>query len=189
MQRQQFAVVDAYPDREYYRYAFRGQWAPFLGQSVEARLQPVEHTEGETLRTNVSASVPEGVEAITIRLTNGTTNTSASNYTTVPVSESLDLGMETNRNRTRLVGTDESVSIPTPDSGTVTLIAFVDFGADRAVKYRVALPVNRTGTGVEALTPRLEVCWSERWCGGQAAYVPDAQRDDIRLNATVDARP
>jgi hypothetical protein len=188
MQRQQFAVIDAYPNRSYYRYAFRGQWAPFLGQSVDARLQRVEHVESRAVTTTVSASVPEGAEAVTIRLTNGTTNNSASNYTTVPVSESLALGLTTDANRTRLLGTDESVSVPTPDNGTVTLIAFVDFGADRAVKYRVALPVNRTATGVEALTPRLEVCWSERLCGGQAAYVPGTHRSDIELNATVEPR-
>lgn len=188
MERQQFAVVDSYPGRDYYRFVYRGRWAPFLGESVESRLQPVERTAGETVTTDVSATIPGGADSVTLRLLNGTTNTSASNYTTVPVSDSVDVEMETDSNRTYLVGPeiDGSVSVPTPERGTVTLVAFVDFGADRAVKYRVALPVNRTGTGsVEVLTPRLEVCWAERLCGGQAAYVPGTHRNDIELNATV----
>jgi hypothetical protein len=189
MQRQQFAVVDSYPDRTYYRYVYRGQWAPFLDQSVEPRLQPVRVADGESVTTTISATVPEAAESVTIRLTNGTSNTSANDYTTVGDSSALSMQLRTDANQTRLTGdgVDETISVPTPNRGTVTVIAFVDFGADRAVKYRFALPVNETATGVQALTPRLEVCWSERFCGGQAAYVPGTHRSGIELDATVEA--
>ena len=189
MQRQQFAVIDSYPDRQYYRYVFRGQWAPFLEQSVAARLQQVRVAEGPSVTTNVSATVPDRAQGVTIRLTNGTSNTSASNYTTVPRDEPLSLRMHTDSDRTRLAGDgiDELVTVPTPADGTVTLIAFVDYGADRAVKYRVAVPVTQTLDGVRALTPKLELCWSERRCGGQAAYIPETT--GIEINATVSGNP
>jgi len=189
MQRQQFAVVDSYPDRSYYRYVFRGQWAPFLEQSVESRIQPVSVADGETVTTAVSATVPESAESVSLRLTNGTGNTSVNNYTAVSDSESLSFQLQTGTDQTHLSGDslDGSVSVPTPERGTVTVEAFVDFGADRAVKYRIAVPVERTETGVRTLTPRLEVCWSERWCNGQAAYVPGTHRSGIGLNATVEA--
>jgi len=187
MQRQQFAVIDSYPDRSYYRYVYRGQWAPFLDQSVEPRLQRVRTTSGEAVTTDITATVPAAAKSVTIQITNGTANTSANEYTTVTDSSLVSLQLRTDANRSRLTGDgiEDSIGVPTPERGTVTVVAFVDYGADRAVKYRWALPVNETASGVRVLTPRTEVCWSERLCGGQAAYVPGAHRDGIALNATV----
>ena len=187
MQRQQFAVADSYPDRAYYRYVYRGQWAPFIDRSVEPHLQRVRVSSGETVTTDLSASVPAAAESVTVQIHNGTTNTSANEYTTATDTSPLSLRLRTDANRSRLSGDTlaESIAVPTPQRGTVTVVAFVDYGADRAVKYRWALPVNATDSGVQALTPRMEVCWSERLCGGQAAYVPGTHRDGIALNATV----
>ncbi|MDS0284225.1 ArnT family glycosyltransferase [Haloarcula onubensis] len=187
MQRDQFAVVDSYPDRTYYRYVYRGGWAPFLDQSVEPRLQRVRVASGETVRTDLTATVPAAAESVTVQIHNGTANTSANEYTTARDASLLSLRLETDANRSRLSGdtVETPVAVPTPERGTVTVVAFVDYGADRAVKYRWAVPVNETGSGVRAMTPRMEVCWSERYCGGQAAYVPGAHRDGIRLDATV----
>jgi len=187
MQRQQFAVVDSYPDRSFYRYVYRGQWAPFLDQPVEPRLQRVRVAGGETVTTDISATVPAAAESVTIQIHNGTANTSANEYTIATDASALSLALRTDATRSRLSGDsiEERLAVPTPEDGTVTVIAFVDYGADRAVKYRWVLPVTETDAGVRALTPRMEVCWSERLCGGQAAYVPGAHRDGIALNATV----
>jgi len=187
MQRQQFAVAASYPDRRYYRYVYRGQWAPFLDQSVEPRIQRVRVASGETVTTDISATVPAAAESVTVQLHNGTTNTSANEYTTLSDSPQFSLALRTDANQSRLSGasTEDRIAVPTPEDGAVTVVAFVDYGADRAVKYRWVLPVNETDTGVRILTPRMEVCWSERLCGGQAAYVPGAHRDGIALNATV----
>ena len=187
MQRQQFAVVDSYPDRSFYRYVYRGQWAPFLDQPVEPHLQRVRVAGGETVTTDISATVPAAAESVTIQIHNGTANTSANEYTIATDASALSLALRTDATRSRLSGDsiEERLAVPTPEDGTVTVIAFVDYGADRAVKYRWVLPVTETDAGVRALTPRMEVCWSERLCGGQAAYVPGAYRDGIALNATV----
>jgi len=187
MQRQQFAVVDSYPERTYYRYVYRGQWAPFLDQSVEPRLQRVRVASGETVTTDISATVPAAADSVTVRIDNGTANTSANEYTTVNDTTQLSLELRTNATRSRLSGDGigDPIAVPTPRRGTVTVVAFVDYGANRAVKYRWAVPVNETDTGVRTLTPRMEVCWSERLCGGQAAYVPGAHRDGIALDARV----
>jgi hypothetical protein len=184
MDREQFAVAESYPDRQYYRYVYRGQWAPFLGHSVDARLQPIDVVSGDTVQTNVTAQIPDDAQSVTLRLTDGDAN----EFTTTADS-SLSLGLRTNETRTRLTGSSvsESVSVPTPAYGTVELLIFSDFGFNRAVKYRIALPVDRTAEGVRALTPLLEVCWDERRCGGEAAYVPGAHEDGIELNATTHA--
>jgi len=185
MQHRQFEVINAYPDRTYYRYVFRGEWVPYLGLPVEPRLQPVSVAEGETVRTDVSASVPEQAALVSIRLTSEGEN----DYATVTGADRLDLQLSTDRDRTRLTGDgiDDQVSVPTPESGTVTLIMFVDYGTGAGFEYRAELPVDQTDEGVRTLTPRLEVCKDQRRCGGEAAYVPGTHRDGISMNATITA--
>jgi hypothetical protein len=185
MQHRQFDVIDAYPDRNYYRYVFRGEWVPYLGLPVEPRLQPVSVAEGETVRTDVSASVPEQAALVSIRLASEGEN----DYATVTGADRLDLQLSTDRDRTRLTGDgiDDQVSVPTPESGTVTLIMFVDYGTGAGFEYRAELPVDQTDEGVRTLTPRLEVCKDQRRCGGEAAYVPGTHRDGISMNATITA--
>jgi len=183
MQHRQFEVLDAYPDRNYYRYVFRGEWVPYLGLPVEPRLQPVSVAEGGTVRTDVSASVPEQAALVSIRLTSQGEN----DYATVTGTDTLDLQLSTDRVQTRLTGdgVEDRVSVPTPADGTVTLIMFVDYGTGAGFEYRAELPVDRTDDAVRTLTPRLEVCKDQRRCGGEAAYVPGAHRDGISMNATT----
>ncbi|GGN88925.1 ArnT family glycosyltransferase [Haloarcula pellucida] len=185
MQDRQFDVVESYPDRQYYRYGYRGEWIPYLGQPVEPTLQRVRHAEGESVTTRVDATVPDQALLTSIRLTNGEQNA----YTTISGTEPLDLGLVTDGNSTRLRGTgvNGTVAVPTPERGTVTMIAFVDYGTGSGFKYRVVLPVDQHNGTVQALTPRLEVCWSERRCGGQAAYVPGSHRYGIEMNVTLEA--
>ncbi|GCF12219.1 hypothetical protein Harman_01540 [Haloarcula mannanilytica] len=183
MQHRQFEVIDAYPDRNYYRYVFRGEWVPYLGLPVEPRLQPVSVAEGETVRTDVSASVPEQAALVSIRLTSEGEN----DYATVTGTDTLDLQLSTDRDRTRLTGdgVEDQVSVPTPEDDQITLIMFVDYGTGAGFEYRAELPVDRTDEGVRTLTPRLEVCRDQRRCGGEAAYVPGTHRDGIGMNATT----
>ncbi|WP_424004494.1 ArnT family glycosyltransferase [Haloarcula salina] len=186
MQHRQFDVVDAYPDRTYYRYVYRGEWVPYLGRAVEPRLQRVTVAEGEAVRTDVAATVPEQAALVSIRLTNG----EESDYATVRGTEPLDLRLVTDRNSTRLAGEgiEEAVTVATPEDGTVTLVMFVDYGTGAGFTYRADLPVERTDGGVKTLTPRLEVCTVPRRCGGQAAYVPGSHREGIGMNATTTVR-
>ncbi len=183
MQHRQFAVVDAYPDRTYYRYVFRGQWAPFLGLSVEPHVQRVRVVEGGAVRTDVSAGLPGEAELVSLRLTDGQEDA----YATARGAETLNLTVRVDDAETRLSGPalDETVTVPTPNSGPVAVNAFVDYGTGAGVTYRVVVPVERTETGVRALTPRLEMCRDQRRCGGEAAYIPGSHREGIRLNATL----
>jgi len=118
MQHRQFDVADAYPDRRYYRYGFRGQWVPFFGQPVEPTIQRVRLAEGETVTTNLSATVPDQAESVTIRLEGAGKSGSATVAGTTP----LELQLRTNATQSRLTGDrlSEPIAVPTPDRGTVT---------------------------------------------------------------------
>jgi hypothetical protein len=185
MENRQFDVIDAYPDRTYYRYGYRGEWVPYLGEPVESTIQRVDVAEGRTVATTVTADVPPQAELVSIRLTDGGT----SDYATVSGEETLALRLTADRERARLTGSgiDDNVTVPTPDDGTVTLVAFVDYGTGAGFTYRAELPVQQTDDDtVRTLTPRLELCRDERLCGGEATYVPGSYRDGIEMQATVD---
>ncbi|MFC7250418.1 ArnT family glycosyltransferase [Halomicroarcula sp. GCM10025324] len=183
MQHRQFAVVDAYPDRAYYRYVYRGQWAPFLGQSVEPRVQRVNVVEGSAVGADVTATIPAQAELVSLRLTDDRENA----YATARGVETLNVTLRVGEEQTRMSGPglDETATVPTPERGPVALSAFVDYGTGAGFTYRVVVPVERTEAGVRALTPRLEMCRDQRRCDGEAAYVPGAHRDGIELNATL----
>jgi len=184
MQNRQFEVVDAYPDRTYYRYGYRGEWLPYLGEPVDSTVQQVDVAEGQSVATTVTADVPPQAELVSIRLTDG----DARDYATVSGEETLDLRLTADRNRTRLTGpgVEERVSVPTPTDGTVTLVAFVDYGTGAGFTYRAELPVQQTdGGAVRVMTPRLELCRDQRLCDGEATYVPGSYRDGLEMATTV----
>ncbi|WP_324757829.1 ArnT family glycosyltransferase [Haloarcula sp. GH36] len=184
MQHRQFAVVDAYPDRQYHRYVYRGEWVPFLGRSVEPRVQRVRVAEGSAVTTSLSATLPPQTELVSMRLSAD----GESDYATVAGNESVSLSLRTDENLTTLTGprVQRPIGIPTPERGSVELYMFVDYGSGVGVTYRVDLPVDRTGEGVRTLTPKLEVCYNEFRCGGEAAYIPGSYRQPISLNATME---
>ncbi|WP_284008989.1 ArnT family glycosyltransferase [Haloarcula pelagica] len=181
----QFAVVDNYPDRRYYRYDYRDEWAPYRGQSVDPRIQRVRLAEGKAVTTGLEAVAPAPARLTSVRLTNGDREATA----TVNGTDPLLLRLVTDAETTRLRGVEsnETLSVPTPDAGTVTLVAFVDYGAGSGYNYRVELPVDQRGEVVRTLTPRVEVCWTDGECEVPAAHVPGSYQYDIDLDVTVNA--
>ena len=82
-------------------------------------------------------------------------------------------------------GTEATASVPVADRDRVELSASLDTGIATAMTYRAELPVERTGDGVRALTPELEVCRDDSRCGGEAGYVPGIYGEDVAINATI----
>jgi hypothetical protein len=179
----QFAVVDSYPDRRYFRYDYRDEWEPYRGQSVEPRLQRIRLVEGEAVVTGVEAAAPAPARLTSVRLTNGDREITAAVDGTDPLS--LRLVVDTETARLRGVVHNETLAVPTPDDGTITLVAFVDYGTGAGYNYRIELPVDRIRDGVRTLTPRVEVCWTDDECEAPAAHVPDSYQYDIGLSVTV----
>ncbi|MFB6308605.1 MAG: ArnT family glycosyltransferase [Haloarculaceae archaeon] len=185
LRERQFAVVDAYPDRAYYRYTYHGRWAPFAGEAVDPHLQRVRVTEGRAVRADVTATLPEYAERVSIRAT----GSGESGYGTVPTATgNLSLSLVVTASNVTVVGPGltEPVTVPVDGREDVELRAFVDYGTGAGFSYRIVLPVERTTTGVRVLTPYLEACRDARLCGGEAAAIPD-DSDRVSITSTVSA--
>jgi hypothetical protein len=183
-----FAVLDAYPDRAYYRYVYRGAWTPTAGEPVDAAVQPVRAVSGETVTLDAALGVPAGVENASIRLAAG--NDSAY-YAVNGTTDRFDLHVVAGDGRVRLDGDRVDATgdggVTLPDRGEVTVEVFLDYGAGSSVSYRLALPVERTDGGVRALSPYREVCRVPDRCGGAAAYLPSRARTRIGIRTALTA--
>ncbi|MFB6075439.1 MAG: ArnT family glycosyltransferase [Haloarculaceae archaeon] len=179
----QFAVVDAFPDREYYRYSYRGAWTPFEGPPVAARLRRIRAVAGPAVRQRLSLGVPRAAERVSIRLSAG----DHAGYVTVPANESrVPLTLTVRGDAATLAGPGVETSVPVGNRGTLVVRAFVDYGAGGGFAYRTELPFDRAAGRVRALTPAGEICLRPARCDGAAANVPGAiDRPGVALSTNV----
>ncbi|EMA49594.1 ArnT family glycosyltransferase [Halococcus thailandensis] len=179
----QFAVVDAYPNRSYYRYVYDGSWSPTTGDASEGALRPITVRSGDRLAVDGEFGIPGSPESVTVRLANGDNQTY---YTTTRDNGTLDLRLVADE-RARLRGEITPVngsSIPLTGD-TLTLSVFVDRGPTGGFGYRVELPFDRSGTTIRALTPTKEVCPTYR-CGGGRGVV-NGTSDGVSIDANLTA--
>ncbi|QLG26168.1 glycosyltransferase family 39 protein [Halorarum halophilum] len=169
----QFAVVDAFPDRSLYRYTYRGTWAPSAGATVEPRLQRVRHVSGDGVRMDAAVGIPTDAQSVSVRLdsANGSALFAANGTPdSLPLSLIVADGRATLDGPVSPVGDDTSV--PVRGRETLELEVYVSTGGTAAFSYWLDVPVLVEGDGARALTPYAEVCTTPRLCGGEAAYVP-----------------
>jgi hypothetical protein len=158
----QFAVIDAYPNRTYYRYTYDDPWNPTGGDAPETRLRPIEVRAGERLALDGRFGIPNSPESVTVRLASGDNQTY---YTAVPENGRVNLRLVADE-RVRLAGEVTPVSGSSiPLSESVTLSVFVDRGPTGGFGYRVVLPLDERVNGLRALPPTTELCPAYR-CGG-----------------------
>ncbi|WP_339102547.1 glycosyltransferase family 39 protein [Haloterrigena salinisoli] len=63
-----FAVLDAYPDRDYYRYTYRGEWTAEPSDPIVPAIQPLTVRDGASFAGETVVGVAEGVERVVVRL-------------------------------------------------------------------------------------------------------------------------
>jgi len=174
LRERQFAVVDAFPDRRYYRYSYRGAWAPFAGEPIEPRLQRVAVARGERVAVETELGVPEAAEHVSIRLSAGG---ESAYYAADGTPDRLNATLVVANGTARLTGdriesAGDRRAVPVGEREDVTVTAFVGYPSG-GFDYRIVTPVERQGRTVRALTPYAEVCYDARRCGGEAAHVPE----------------
>ncbi|WP_276261407.1 ArnT family glycosyltransferase [Haloglomus litoreum] len=190
MRERQFAVVDAYPDRQLYRYGFRGDWAPFLGTPVEPRLYPIEHVRGERVTVHTSLGVPAGVDTMTARLAGGGESTY---YTVRGPPETVDARIVVANGTARLLGDDvapvnaNDTSVPVHARDEVLLEVNAEYAPGNAFTYRLETPVALDEGEWRILTPHPEVCRGANLCDGEAAWIPGTARPGVTVETRVTA--
>ena len=188
MRENQFAVVDAYPDRRLYRYSYRGEWEPFLGSAVAPRLTPVRHARGNRVDLHATLGVPAGVDTASVRLAAGN---ESSYYAVRGPPESIDARVVMTDGRARLAGPDlvpvdpAAASVPIDARDELLVEANLEFAPGNAFTYRLETPVKREGDTVRVLTPHAEVCRGANLCDGEAAYVPAVARPGVAVDTRL----
>ncbi len=179
-----FAVVDAFPNRTYYRYVYHGEWIPYTLQSVTPRLQQVRAVGGPSVTANISLGVPRLTETIQVRGSFGENGQSTAANASA---EELDITVTVADDRATVQSPQftRNLSVTRLGDEPLKLVGFVDYGGLGGFEYVVTVPVDRTRGGYRALTPTLEVCRAPSRCDGEAAYVPGHHRDGVDMNVTL----
>ena len=185
IQHREFAVVDAFPERQLYRYTFRGEWLPFEGRSVDPRLREIEHVSGEQVEMNLTLGIPEAVEIIEVRANVGEDGdrTAATLNSELEMTATVSDGTAA----VRSPAFSENLTVAHEGDDELRIVVFVDYGALGGFEYVAELPVIEDDGEYRALSPYLEVCRGPARCGGEAAYVPGQHRTGVSMNATLAA--
>ncbi|EMA61181.1 ArnT family glycosyltransferase [Halorubrum lipolyticum] len=197
-----FAVIDAYPDRELHRYAYQGEWTPDPTRHVAPKLEPLDVREGGRVEATTTVGVPERVESARIRVeavrggseeTAGDAGTAvgdgfASSVVTDP-DGSLSVDWSVGPDGVRLAGAPNATVPIAPEGDEVIVTVTLVDPAGSTFTYRQEAAVRVAGgdvadegvegDGVEG--DRVEVVWPpERSvcrlvteCGTEGTYLPE----------------
>ncbi len=182
------AVVSAFPNRTYYRYVYRGEWTPFLGESVEPAIHRVRAVRGESVTLNATLAVPDYAESASVRVSTGD---DVGYYAVNGTPANLSLGLRVADGTASIPGpgvapVGESATVPVASDDEIVVQVFVS-DATGGFSYRLELPVRRADGEVRALTPYREVCFRLDNCNGAAGYIENAVPDGVGMETTLRA--
>jgi len=180
-----FALLDAYPDREYYRYTYRGEWTPNPDRHVIPKLEPLEVRSGTRVDGSTTVGVPDRVGHARVRLE--TEGGGHADYTVMDPGDEVTVGWSLAGGSARLDAADEPVAVDRTDTLVVTVTLVGPDGA--TLTYRQEATV-RTGDGrVEVVwPPERSVCPLVRDCGTEGTYLPEEpgiHRDGVDFDVRV----
>ncbi|MFC5134376.1 MULTISPECIES: ArnT family glycosyltransferase [Haloferacaceae] len=170
-----FAVLDAYPNRTAYRYAYRGEWTPDANRHVSPKLEPIEVRRGSTLSAGTTVGVPERVERARVRLeVEGAAGGDRAGYVVDDPGDSVAVDWVFDADTARLAGDpDSTVPVGDGDDVVVLTVTLVD-PAGSTFTYRQEVTVRTDGDRVETVwPPERSVCPLVTECGNEGTYLPD----------------
>ncbi|TKX69595.1 hypothetical protein EXE45_07595 [Halorubrum sp. SP9] len=187
-----FAVLDAYPDRTLYRYGYHGVWTPNPEAHVVPKLEPLDRRSGGRIDAETTVGVPDRVARAQVRVDprrgapGGPDHVS---YTVSDPGESLAVDWAVTPAGARLPGAERAAagnaSEPVPfdpdgDVIAVTVTLVDPAGATYTYRQEVTVRVSggdEAGAGgerVEAVwPPERSTCRLVTECGNEGTYLPD----------------
>jgi hypothetical protein len=181
-----FAVLDAYPDRTLYRYGYRGTWSPDPDAYVTPKLEPLDRRSGPELAAETTVGVPNRVARAQVRVDprrGGEGGPDHVSYTVTGPEESLAVDWTVTPEGVRLpgapaagdAGSNEPVPFD-PEGDVVALtVTLVDpAGATYTYRQEATVRVTDGGERVEAVwPPERSTCRLVTACGSEGTYLPD----------------
>ena len=172
-----FEVVEAYPNRSVYRFAYRGVWTPEPDQDVSPKLESLSTPTGESLTVGTRVGVADRVSRATVAIrADGETVTRG---ITSP-GETITANWTLTNGTARLDSIDGepvaagNTSVPIDATEDVGLrITLVDSGGN-TYTYQQWTAVQSTPAGLQAFAPpERRVCRLTTDCDPEDAYLPD----------------
>jgi hypothetical protein len=191
-----FAVLDAYPNRTAYRYDYQGEWTATPGGDIDAKLEPLSVHSGERLEATTVVGVPDRVTRATVRLdTEG--GESASYDVSDPENElSVDWHLQDRSASFSSVGNgsgrsgETNASVRLEGTGELTLTVTLVQSQGLTLTYRQEVAVRTTENRVEVIwPPDRTVCPLVTECGQEGTYLPDdpdAHLDGVSFETRID---
>jgi hypothetical protein len=181
-----FEVTDAYPERDLYRYAYRGEWAPTEGVVVEPVVERLRVIEGDSVGFETSFEVPEDATSV-VAVMYGETETTYTETVTDPDGRAtVEWGLNDSTAKLADGGTVEL-----EEEGEAVLEVTVTRRYD-SFRYRQELAYETVAEGdegggeggVRVITPPYtEVCYSHERCGGEAAHTGEEVTTEVVAGA------
>ncbi len=189
-----FAVLDAYPNRTSYRYTYRGEWTSNAYRHVVPKLEPLTVRRGVALEGQTIVGVPERVSRASVRLETESESGERTHagYSVRDPGESLAVTWWMDNEAARLHGAelDSSVGLGGIDAVIVT-VTLVDLDGS-TLTYRQEATVRTGPDGVEIVwPPERYVCPLVTDCGTEGTYLPDdpnAHFDDVSFETQIASR-
>lgn len=179
-----FAVIDAYPDRGLHRYAYQGEWTPDPNRRVAPKLEALDVREGARVEATTTVGVPDRVQRAVVRLETARGDGRAE-YDVNDPDGSLAADWSLTPEGARLAGAPNATVPFDPDGDEVTVAVTLVDPAGSTFTYRQEATVRAVGgdeesaetgaeAGVEAVwPPERSVCRLVTQCGTGGTYLPD----------------
>jgi hypothetical protein len=187
-----FAVLSAYPDRNYYRFRYHGEWTPDPDDRVYPILEPLRVVESAAVEARTRVQIPDRISSLSVSVaTDGSIHryryegdppgALAVDWTVTPEGVRIE--------NPGLVAVSGGVEPIPADGGEVALAVTIAEPGGGTLTYREELLVRSTDGGVAALwPPSSSVCLLVTECDLEGTYVHDrpvTRPDGIATNTTL----
>jgi hypothetical protein len=187
-----FDVIDAAPDRQVYRYTYRGEWtADPADRDVTPKIERLDSHTGETLTGTTTVGVPDRVSHARVRIE---TEGGYAVRTVESPGEEIAVEWQTSAREITLESIDgetidESAALDDVDEAVLKVRLVQPAGA--TLTYRQAMPVRQQDGEIELLwPPERTVCPHVDDCGREGTYLaekPDEHRAGVSFETTIES--
>ena len=190
-----FGVIDAYPNRTYYRYTYRGQWLDDSGPGITPAIQRLTVRRAPQLDVTTPVDVPADAITVVVRISNGertaryrigdaaALNRLADRPNGSRLSVEWSLSPEGVRLERATVGAERVAGPPVvPIAGNETVAVSITLHSERGptLTRRQEVSVRATDDRVAVLwPPRRTVCTLVRTCGHEGTVLESRQSPTV----------